>query len=71
MPGQLHGNDRVNMVGYGCGNKQGEKQYTMSKCFNTFQYCVTTNTSVEGRKHVDWQFIFRKTNCIFSSHEGS
>jgi len=35
MPGQLDGNERVNIVGYGWGNKHGEKQYTMSKCFNT------------------------------------
>jgi len=71
MPGQLDGNGRVSMVWYGWGNKQGEKQYTMSKCVNIFQYRVTTNTSAEGKKHVDWQFIFRKRNCIFSSHEGS
>jgi hypothetical protein len=71
MPGQLDGNGRVNIVGYGWGNKQGEKQYTMCHSFNIFQHRVTTNTSVEGRKHVDWQFMFQKNNCIFSSHEGS
>jgi len=65
MPGQLDGNGRVNMVRYGWGNKQGEK------CFNIFQYRVTTNISVAKRKHVDWQCIYRKRNCMISSHEGS
>jgi hypothetical protein len=67
-PGQLDGNGRVSMV-YGWGNKQGEKQYTMSKCANIFQYRVTTNTSAEGygwgKKQGEKQYTMSKCFNIF------